>query len=295
MTGGTLFDRNLLQSTLDQSHSPVLKCLLLHPRLHIDALPFRMHCRHVGNEHYGIVSSTPAWQSPTSSLPVSVKDAKQRLRISSGEFNFTWSNKLSRSHELHSRNLFLEPRRVELFRNFQYAKLFASITRTTQKPTFVLDVSKKPSEVSNFTSSRRKEYKIQSSSERRNIRRLRDARVVWSICVILREGTWGPGAVYALDQLRIRLRAKQVNRVIRRVKTSDVALHFFNWAGVQPSFKHSTFTYNAMIERLGAAQNVEAQCKLLQVLDSIFHMFLFWHLKSLSFHRCGQITKCSLT
>lgn len=266
MTRGLLYDRNLLHSTLGQSHSPVNKCLLLHPRLYIDGVPFRLHCRHVGNEHYGMFSSTPAWQSPASSIPTSLRDAKQCSRILSGEFNFPLSSKLSRCNELHYRNLFLEPRRVELFRNFQYAKLFASVTGATQPPTSVLDVSNKPSEISNSMSIRRKECKTQSSSDKRNIRRLRDARVVWSICVILREGTWGPGVVYALDQLRIRLRAKQVNRVVRRVKTSDVALDFFKWAGLQPSYKHSTYTYNAMIERLGAAQNVGAQCKLLQVL-----------------------------
>ncbi|XP_024369648.1 pentatricopeptide repeat-containing protein At4g26680, mitochondrial-like [Physcomitrium patens] len=94
--------------------------------------------------------------------------------------------------------------------------------------------------------------------------RVREAKFVEKICGVLKRGEWGIDTVNDLEKMRIRLRSKLMNKVLRQVDDPELASFFFQWARKQPSFHPSLQTYNAIIEIMGAAQNFDAQKHLLQ-------------------------------
>jgi len=100
-------------------------------------------------------------------------------------------------------------------------------------------------------------------------RRAAEAKVVEKICgIVKKRGEWNVDTVNELEKLKIRLRSKLLNKVLRELDDPDVAHSFFLWAGNRPSFSHSLQTYHAMIEIMGAAQKFDAQSELLQVCAS---------------------------
>ena len=97
--------------------------------------------------------------------------------------------------------------------------------------------------------------------------RAAEAKLVEKICRIVKGGEWGIETVNELEKLRIRLRSKLVNKVLRELDDPDIAHCFFQWARKQPSFHHSLQAYHAIIEIMGAAQKFDTQNQLLQVLS----------------------------
>lgn len=95
--------------------------------------------------------------------------------------------------------------------------------------------------------------------------RAAEVKLVEKICSIVKRGEWGIHTVNELEKLQIRLRSKLLNKVLRELDDPDNAHCFFQWAGNQPSFKHSLQTYHAIIEIMGAAHKFDAQNQLLQV------------------------------
>ncbi len=100
----------------------------------------------------------------------------------------------------------------------------------------------------------------------RNVRREWDAKLVWSICNQMNQGEWGDEMMDTLEKLcSSRLKTKHVNSVVRQLDNVDMALNFFHWAGTLAGYSHSTYTYHAILERLGASQMFELQYQLFQV------------------------------
>lgn len=93
-------------------------------------------------------------------------------------------------------------------------------------------------------------------------------QLVEKICNLLIRNNWSADTINELEKLKIRLRPKLVNKVIRQVNDADLAYHFFHWAGRRPSYNHNTYTYHAIIEVMGAAQKFDVQLQLLQVFGS---------------------------
>ena len=102
---------------------------------------------------------------------------------------------------------------------------------------------------------------------RRNLKdsRTAEAKFVEKICRVIKRGEWGTGTEDRLEKLKIRLRSKVVNKVIRGLDDADIAHCFFQWARKQPSFHHSLQAYHVIIEIMGAAQKFDMQSQLLQV------------------------------
>jgi pentatricopeptide repeat protein len=99
----------------------------------------------------------------------------------------------------------------------------------------------------------------------RNVRREWDAKLVWSICNQMNQGEWGDEMMDTLEKLcSSRLKTKHVNSVVRQLDNVDMALNFFHWAGTLAGYSHSTYTYHAILERLGASQKFELQYQLFQ-------------------------------
>jgi len=97
-------------------------------------------------------------------------------------------------------------------------------------------------------------------------RRAAEAKLAEKICgIVTKRGGWGVDTVNELEKLKIRLRSKLLNKVLRDLDDPDVAQSFFQWAREQPSFNHSLQTYHAIIEIMGAARKFDVQSELLQV------------------------------
>jgi hypothetical protein len=93
-----------------------------------------------------------------------------------------------------------------------------------------------------------------------------DAVFIKKIMSMIDQDGWNPKTVEALKDLQIPFTSFLVEDSLRRLKEPKSAYKFFLWAGTQPRYKHSTYAYNLIVQRLVGSEDF-VRCRQEIILD----------------------------
>lgn len=102
--------------------------------------------------------------------------------------------------------------------------------------------------------------------------------VARQICQVIEKGD--KDMEEALTQLGVRLTPKLVNTVFDKISCPSLALRFFQWAKLQPGFKHAPSNYDRLANILGRSKDFEA---LQRVLLELSAAYITYSAKTFSF------------
>lgn len=74
----------------------------------------------------------------------------------------------------------------------------------------------------------------------------------------------------ALTQLRVWLTPQLVNTVFDKIMSPSLALRFFQWAKLQPGFKHATSNYDRLANILGRSKDFETLKRVLLEISTVY-------------------------
>nr|ADE75692.1 unknown [Picea sitchensis] len=87
------------------------------------------------------------------------------------------------------------------------------------------------------------------------------------ICQVLEKGD--EDMEEALSQLGVHLTPQLVNIVFDKISVPSLALRFFQWAKLQPGFKHATSNYDRLVNILGRSKDFEALQRVLLEISAV--------------------------